>query len=528
MNLLLLVLAVTVSSKVDSVVVYPDQVLVVRTASVSVSGSGELVFTGLPGGLNDNTVRLKAPGMQIGEVQVIKGYMAEPTPTVKKLAQKVEDLEDELQGLDDEAEILKAKEDFLKSIKLGAPELISKELQQGKVSSESWKSALSFMADELGEVKEGLIELKRDRAEVSEELDAARREYNDARAAIENRKEVRFEYEARPGTYDVRLAYVIGYGASWAPYYELRARPGNGKVGFSYYCKLSQRTGEDWSRVKVVLSTSRPVLGLVAPAPYPWYVSLYDALARNERSRGGFDGAMGAPSMASEAEAQQVVYDEVATVETGISLQYVIPGRVSLKSGEPAKKLMLRESELSAEYGYYTLPRSTAQAFLQGKFVNTTPFVLLAGPANTYVGDEYTGSTYLQSVAPGETTEVSFGIDERVKVTRELVKSFRSKSGLFSKTENDQLVYKIVIQNYHPKSIEIEVVEQVPVSQHKDVRVKVNRVEPRWLEHDKDAGTYTWRPVLKPGERFEIEIDFTVSHPPLKSSGGRMMMKGLF
>ena len=73
MNLLLLLLAVTVSSQVDSVVVYPDQVLVVRTASVSVSGSGELVFTGLPGGLNDNTVRLKAPGMQIGEVQVIKG-----------------------------------------------------------------------------------------------------------------------------------------------------------------------------------------------------------------------------------------------------------------------------------------------------------------------------------------------------------------------------------------------------------------------------------------------------------------------
>jgi uncharacterized protein (TIGR02231 family) len=522
--LLLALISVTVDSKVDSVVVYPDQVLVVRTATVSVSGPGELVFTGLPGGLNDNTVRLKASGMQIGEVQVIKGYMAEPTPTVKRLEDKVKDLEDELQGLDDRAEILKAKEEFLKSIKLGTPELIARELQQGKVSAESWKSALSFMAGELGKVKQGLIELKRDREDLSKQLDAARKEYNDARAAIENRKEVRVEYDASAGTYDVRLAYVIGYGASWAPYYELRARPGKDKVGFSYYCKLSQRTGEDWNRVRVVLSTSRPVLGLAAPTPYPWYVSLYEGLKQTRREK---VSAM-APGGAMEAEPQEAGYDEVAAVETGISLQYVIPGRVSLKSGEPAKKLMLRESELSAEYGYYTLPRSSAQAFLQGKLVNTTPFVLLEGSANTYVGDEYTGSTYLQSVAPGETTEVSFGVDERVKVSRELVKSFRSKSGLFSKTVKDQLVYRTVVQNYHPKPIKIQVVEQVPVSQHKDISVKINSIEPRWLEHDENAGTYTWKPVLESGDKFEIEVDFTVSHPPLAGSGGRIQMKGLF
>ncbi|UCG43067.1 MAG: mucoidy inhibitor MuiA family protein [candidate division WOR-3 bacterium] len=522
--LLLALISITVDSKVDSVVVYPDQVLVVRTATVSVSGSGELVFTALPGGLNDNTVRLKAPGMQIGEVQVIRGYMDEPTQTVKKLEERVKALEDELQGLDDRAEILKAKEEFLKSIKLGTPELIARELQQGKVSAESWRSALSFMAGELGDVKQSLIGLKRNREDLSKQLDAARKEYNDARAAIENRKEVRVEYDASGGTYDVRLAYVIGHGASWAPYYELRARPEEDKVGFSYYCKLSQRTGEDWSRVRVVLSTSRPVLGLAAPTPYPWYLSLYEPVVTKK----GLQSRAMVPGAAMEAGPQEAVYDEVSAVETGISLQYVIPGRVSLKSGEPAKKLMLRESELSAEYGYYTLPRSSAQAFLQGKLVNTTPFVLLEGSANTYVGDEYTGSTYLQSVAPGETTEVSFGVDERVKVSRELVKSFRSKSGLFSKTEKDQLVYKTVVQNYHPKPIEIEIVEQVPVSQHKDISVKINSIEPKWLERDENAGTYTWKPVLESGDKFEIEVDFTVSHPPLAGSGGHMQMEGLF
>ena len=66
--ILLVLQAMTVSSQVDSVVVYPYQVLVVRTANVGVSGSGELSFPNLPGALDDNSVRIKAPGIRVGEV----------------------------------------------------------------------------------------------------------------------------------------------------------------------------------------------------------------------------------------------------------------------------------------------------------------------------------------------------------------------------------------------------------------------------------------------------------------------------
>src|SRR5512137_314596 len=131
---LFIIQALTVSSQVDSVVVYPHQVLVVRSASVSVSGSGELVFPGLPGALDDNSVRIKAPGIRVGEVQVRRGYLAEPTPEVKRLQARLQELEDQLKGLDDEGAVLKAKEEFLNSVKLGAPQLISKELQEGKVA----------------------------------------------------------------------------------------------------------------------------------------------------------------------------------------------------------------------------------------------------------------------------------------------------------------------------------------------------------------------------------------------------------
>ncbi len=151
--LLLAVQAVTVSSQIDSVVVYPYQVLVVRSATVTLSGSGELVFSGLPGGLDDNSVRIRARGLRIGEVQVRRGYLAEPTPEVRRLETRLKELEDQLKGLDDETAVLKAKEDFLNSVRLGSPEIIAKELQQGRLAPESWRGALSFIGDELVKVK---------------------------------------------------------------------------------------------------------------------------------------------------------------------------------------------------------------------------------------------------------------------------------------------------------------------------------------------------------------------------------------
>ncbi len=522
--ILFLVQALTVSSQVDSVIVYPHQVLVVRNASVTVSGPGELAFPNLPGALDDNSVRIKAPGIRVGEVQVRRGYLAEPTSEVKRLLARLQELEDQFKGLDDEGAVLKAKEEFLNSVKLGAPEIISKELQQGKVAAESWRGALAFVGDELVKVKARQVKLAREKEKMQKQVEAARREYNDARAAIENRKEVRFNFSADAGAYELRLAYVIANAANWAPYYELRANPSGSKVEVSYFAKLAQRTGEDWENVRVVLSTTTPVLGVTPPEPNPWYLSLFEAMRDGYKKRMVMP-APGGPMSERVSSAGGIgagVPEEIQPVETGLSLQYAIPGRVSLRSGEQVKKLGLKHVALPAEFEYYTLPRSGQQAYLTGKLANTSDFVFLAGDGNTYVGDEYTGSTWLPNIAPQESALLSFGIDERVKVKRELVRSFKSKGGLFSRTEKQSFVYRTTVDNYTSKPVTIKVVEQVPVSKQGEIKVTVTKVEPKFLEEDKDKGTYTWKPTLEPkGKlasaadvgRFTIDYEFTVEYP---------------
>jgi uncharacterized protein (TIGR02231 family) len=522
--LVLTLLTAQVDSRVDSVVVYQKQVVVVRSAQVTVDGSGELVFKDLPGGLDDNSVRIKAPGLRIGEVQIKKGYVDVPTPGVDRLRERVESLEREKRELANESDVLGAREEFLKGVKLGAPELIAKDLQQGRVASEAWGAALSFMSGELTKVKARQLDLEFEKRELEEELAAASKEYAEARAKVENKKELRFDYDASPGTYQVKFAYAVPGGAAWLPHYELRALPSEGRVDVAYYARLEQRTGEDWKRVRVVLSTTTPMIQGGAPRAEVWALTLKELPPKQPPSP--------KPELVNvqSTYSQRVITDEefkrlpvsqlsemvgmqAGVSETGISLQYTIAGRLDLKSGEPAKKFALDETGVAATFKYYTLPRVRQQAYLQGKLVNTGDFILLGGSASTYVGDEYTGTTVMNAVAPGESTEVSFGIDDRVKAKRELVRRFKTQTGFLSKSERIEFVFRTTVENLHAKSIPIDILEQIPVSRQREIKVGVAKLEPRGYELDADKGVYTWDLELEAKQKFVVDLEFNVDYP---------------
>ncbi|MCX7785958.1 MAG: mucoidy inhibitor MuiA family protein [candidate division WOR-3 bacterium] len=501
---------INVESKIDSVIVFSDRAVIVRKATVTLSGSETIRFPELSGMLDDNTVRVKSDGLRIGEVQIRRGYIEKPIGRVKVLKDSIKLLEDKVRNIENNLKVLEAKESFLNSVKLGSPEIINKELITGKISPDAWRQALSFVAEELTLVKSRQIEFTREKEDITKKLDALRRELSDIQAKMENRKEVIAEVEAQnPDTYPIELSYVIPYAVSWVPYYELRADPSAGNVEISYFAKISQRTGEDWERTKLVISTAAPALAGVAPEPYPWLVSIEEPKPIATRTAVMSEEAIqyAAPMEAAKADIA------VPRIETGISLQYVIAGRISLQSGEPAKKFSLYRAKLPAEFEYYTLPKAQELAYLKGRLKNTSDYVFLRGEANTYVGGEFTGKTDISTIAPEESTEISFGTDERVKIKRELIRTFITSSGLFGKRERREFIYKTTVENLRPREIEIKLIEQIPVSQHKDVEIKVIKIEPKGYEEDKNLGTFTWRPKLVQQQKFIVELNYYVEYP---------------
>jgi uncharacterized protein (TIGR02231 family) len=518
--------AVNVSSHIDSVVVYPDQAMVVRKATAGVSGSTQLVFAELPGILDDNSVRIRVPGLKLGEVQVKPSYIAEPTPRVKLLEDSLKRLDRRAKVLANEKAMLAAKMEFLASVKAAGPDQMSKELSGGKVDPDNWNAAIGFLGTQMMAVSGRQLDLDEQASELSLVRRAVAQELADVRARVENRKTVVVDVAAaEPGSYDVTLGYRLPGAVSWEPYYELRAMPADETVTLAYYVRMEQSTNEDWNNVAMMLSTARPSAGGVAPEPRPWYVDLaeaqsYKLITRQERALSQLAGLQAGTEDYHRGVAAQTAIPQAVPVEAGISLQYAMPGRITLKSGEDPKKFFLTDTKMAAGFSYYAYPRVRTAPYLRASVQNGSDFVFLAGKANTYVGDEFTGSTRLSNVAPGESASPSFGVDDRMKVHHQRTRLLTSRSGLFSKRTRTEFGFKTTIENYHTKPVTMTLIEQIPTSANSGIKVGLTKLEPRGWVANKDNGTYTFTFEMKPQEKLVVNISYVVEYPTATKVAG--------
>jgi uncharacterized protein (TIGR02231 family) len=502
----------TAVSRIDSVVVYTDRALVTRIIKVTLNRPVDVEIPDLPGSLDDQSVRAKAQDLQIGEIQVRTGYKKKPGQEEKAIEQRIKKLKNEDRALADELNVMQEKQKFLGSITITAPEMISKELFIGKVAPDAWRDGLEFMSQQMLNVKTRSAEIERQRTTIQEKLVALERELQDITSLQQNRKTVVFDaHPKHEKEYTIEISYIM-YGAGWRTYYELRADVQTTKVSIAYYGKVHQRTGEDWDDVQLSLSTAQPALGGAAPEPYPWYIDLYVPRPMKKARM------VAAKSAAAPEEAETGMMDEqleevVPPVDTGIAIRYPLPDRFTIKTGEPEKKVVIGSYELESEFEYFIIPRVTEQAFSIGTFKNTTGCLFLAGDANTYVGDDYTGQIPVDTIAPEEEVTVSFGIDERIKVERKTKKKKVTKGGLVKKATKHEYEYENVITNLHKKDVLCKIVDQIPIAQSPDIKVSGVHVTPKPTEEEKDRGIFKWEIPIAEGQEFCIALGFTVDVP---------------
>jgi uncharacterized protein (TIGR02231 family) len=509
---------IAVKTKIDSVIVYNDRVMVTRICDVRLEAAVDLLVEDLPGALDDQSVRVKAKDLKFGEIQVRTGYAREPSPRVKKIEDQIEKLGIDDRTLVDESAVLAEKQKFLASISVSSPQTISKELFEGKVSADAWRQGLTFMAEESLKARQRIAEIERKRKDLREEIEALKAEMEDINSYAENLKTLVFDvHPEKAQAYHLEISYII-YGATWSPYYDLRANPSLGKVEIGYFGKIRQSTGEDWDDVSVTLSTAQPSQGGNAPEPYPWYVSLYRPEPEMRAKRA-------AAPMASKAQAEEcesvaagaVMRDEFVPappVEAGISVMYPLPGRFTVKSGDAEKKVKIYERIMVADFEYFSVPRVSQSAFLTGEVKNETAYLFLSGEAGTYVGDDFTGRVTMPAIAPEEKVVISFGVDERVKVERKTVKSKVTKGGLVKKVTRYEYIYENLLTNYHDKEIKCQIVDQLPVPQSPEIKIQDAGLEPRPTEEEKDMAIYRWKAQVKPKQEFKITVTFAVEIPP--------------
>ena len=540
---------------ISEVTVYPDRARVTRRGTAELKqGEQRLQVGELPLSLLPESVRAGGRGTaqaRILAVDVAKTFYQEPpTATVAELEREIEKLEDQDKVLADRAEAHQAQLEFLKGLGAAAGENLSRGIAFGKSKVADGQEMLAFMAEGMATASQGLREIAAQRRELERELTKRRNELKQQRSARpRERYAVTVDVEVLgQGEFELEVTYAV-QNASWQPLYDLRLgsdrdlRPDEGleeekqDVALTYLGQVTQRTGEDWEGVVLSLSTARPALATTLPELRPWYVSVPapppPPTAVSSRAARLSKAAFAPPPaagvafevtpVAMEAEAAEPVEMEALTAEveeSGAALTFRVAKPATIPSDGSPHKTTVAALSLIPQLDYVAAPKLVSQAYRRATVANDTDYVFLPGPANIFYGGEYVGTTTLATivpgqepgaVAPGQEFQVFLGVDERIKVSRELVASEVDKKFIGDRRRL-HYAYRIKVQNLRDGRQKITVSDQIPVARHEEIKVRLDMAEPKPAKQT-ELGILEWELDLEPGEERAIRFDFNVEHP---------------
>lgn len=260
------------------------------------------------------------------------------------------------------------------------------------------------------------------------------------------------------------------------------------------------------------LSTARPSLGGTLPNLKPWYLKVYEP--SNLRMK-GIGRAMPAMAMDSvESEQSLSMAPRGASVsKRRTSVLFEVDGTSSVASDGTEHRVAISSFNWDAKLSYKTVPMLDKHAYLTATSKNESPYPLLAGKAQIFLDGSFVTTAPFEMVAPNQPISLSLGVDENVSVERKLVKNVESKEGFGGRLKRHTYLYSIVAKNKHEFPVSLEVIDRVPFSMDEQITVKLKNPtigkesKSVWLDEDH---LIHWKKILKPNEEWKIPLEFWV------------------
>jgi len=508
--------AAELESRIVRVTVYPGAALVEREADLNLkAGANTFTLAGLPAVLVDESVHarlISGRGLAIEEIKVERWFLSRADQgEARKVETAILDLERQIMLLEGELKSLAAKEKFVHSIQATNP---AGQASAFRPDAAAWNTTLTYLGSQLNKLYEEMTTLELKRRELKEEKEALEKQLAELQSA-KPREDKSIELTLRAdagGTGKLTVTYLVS-DVTWWPGYEIRALPGEGRMELLYTGQVRQKSGEEWSDVELSLSTSQPARSATVPELWPWDLRLWQpSRVAMQKAGGREDNAVLAASF-DKAEEMMAPEAPAGIDSRSTSILFAIPGLRTIASGEEPARVVIARSSYAAAMSYITIPKLSAFVYLQGKIVNEGLAPLLAGQAMVYVDGDYVGKTAIKPLAPGESADLSLGIDEGLKVKRELVKKYERNKGTLSKKQEMEYDYRIVIENFKKQAVKVKVVDQLPRPLQEEIELGDVKLSPPPEEWDKDKQQVSWTLEIKPGGKSELLLHFTVSSP---------------
>jgi uncharacterized protein (TIGR02231 family) len=520
----------TIQSQIVSVTVYSDKALVTRQGKVSLTGSErELAIPLLPVTLEPESVRVSGKGtvgVRLLAVSCDRIYTTEPVAErVAQLTRQIQQLETEKRHLQAQVDALTLQSQFIAGLREKTEEPFAQSLSRKNLSLSETLDFLNFLGSQYSEYAIASAECNSQQQELDKQIQALRNSLYSVQTphAKESFTLVVGIEVTEAGEFELELSYLVNH-ASWKPLYDLRLNTTSKTLSLSYLAEVTQNTGENWQDVNLTLSTAKPGLGTLPPKLNPWYIdTVTPPAARSLRKLASPSlPAIRAMSASSTEEMQLEAEDEenflsaqnmvVEVVKEGSIVTFKLNGGGNIPSDGTPHKTTIFNDDYPCDFQYVAIPRLVSFAYLEANVKNSpNGATLLAGTANIFRDDLFVGTTELENIAPGQEFELNLGIDEGLKIERDLVERQVDKK-LIGNQRRITYAYRLVVTNLLNQETLLKLTEQLPISRNEQIKVRLNRSNPQIPLSE--MGILEWRLPIPAQEKQELHYQFTVEHPP--------------
>ncbi|WP_250291459.1 mucoidy inhibitor MuiA family protein [Streptomyces atroolivaceus] len=427
---------------------------------------------------------------------------------VSALRRRMDAIAHERRALEQQRERLDARRDLLGRL---AGDLL-REIGEGAGSGEAdrprWGRELDRADEERAVCGERLRAVEAGLAALDDELGQAERAVGvseEEPAELVGHIELTVE-TAAAGPVGLHLSHLTPC-ALWRPAY--RAVLEGDSLTLETDAMVWQRTGEDWSDVRLTLSTARSALATEPPRFGEDRLTLTDRSAAERRTVSvelreeetgtlGPSPALGLPGVDDGGEARVLRS----------------PAQVSVPGDGRAHRVPLSSFATGARSEYACSPELSPLVTQVVRFDNLAGHALLAGPVDLVRDSGFSGRGTLNFTAPGAAVELAFGSCDDYRVVRHAEET-RDTAGLTQRTVITRTI-RLHVSRFSPPEERGDLVvtlrERLPVSEVSAVEVRLRKEacfpEPDSVDSD---GIARWDVCLPPDGHRTVTLVYEVS-----------------
>ena len=511
------------TSKIIDVTIYRNQAKESRVLNVTIpKGNTDVVISGISTFMVDNSLQVGVKGLAtlLSATTRINYFTEENAapkdPKADRLRDSIKSFQQDLMWFEEQ-----------RAVWAGEIALIDNNTKLGSTKEGLKPAELITLADfyraRLMDLRKKLFDLNIKVARFNEKSEKFQQQLNDMGVKLkEPVKEIILSFSSETGgSLTIHPTYLVNQ-AGWAPMYDIKVQNTTQPVNIFYKAKLYQSTGNDWKDVKITISTANPSSNNNRPIMSPKYIDyfVYRPQPQTSPNAGAAMNMMQVESkkvrrdaVSEDDEANPYNY-EVNVNENEINVEFVIEARQNIPSDGKEHICAIQTYNVPATYKYHTVPKIEQAAFLLAKITDYGKYNMLAGPANIFFDDMYIGQTQLNPSVSSDTLLISLGRDERIVVKRIRVLDKSSKK-FIADSQKDSYVWETTIRNNKGAAIDIEVLDQIPLSRRDEIKVEL--LDYQGAEYTKEFGKLFWNYTIKPNDSKKIRYSYSVEYPKGKT-----------